>query len=107
MANRIAGKVAPGNTHGSRRAVSMNRLANRAAAIGLPEHREVASELGRNLHKFRSERNLTQLDVALATGASERAMVQYEQGQVLPSTLWLVRFCFAFKVRASELVEEL
>jgi len=70
----------------------------------MPKKVEPSSEFGRRLHALRSERGLTQIELAEAIGSSQRAISYYETVAEFPPAAVIIDLAKALGVSTDELL---
>ena len=66
-------------------------------------HLDAIKALSTNLKRLRSEKNLTQVDLANATGLKQATVSQIELGKAWPDYKTIVLLCDALKIEHTEL----
>ena len=66
-----------------------------------------AEEVGRRIYHARREMDMTQRQLALRVGVSERTINRWERGWNGPRGVYLTRLAHALKLSVADLLEEL
>ena len=61
-----------------------------------------SDEMGNDLHRLRSERGLTQEDLARRAGVSRKTINTIERGRFVPSTVLALRIASVFGCRVED-----